>query len=157
MSRNLGSFGRAPEPVGEPDTFEYFGATFRVNPEFGQLNFIDFMEHAGSLDDNSAEAAVQVKEALRITLHPEDFDPFWVASLANRQTTTDLMGLFEAILKAVAETESERPTGRPSVSSDGPGVILPSSVSPPADPAMERFAGRPDQQAAVLMMRRASA
>ena len=114
---DLGSFGTAkPEPE-QVDTFGFFGATIRVNPAFGELDLADFFEVAASIDEkDNAQAMGALKAVFRACIHPEDFDTFWATAKRERQGIEDLMGVVMAVVEAVAD----RPTVRPSDSSAGP-------------------------------------
>lgn len=114
---DLGSFGVETDEVVEPDTFTYFGTTVRVSPAFGELDVADFFEAAASIDQgNVATATAALKGVFRSCIVAEDFDAFWSTAKAHRQGIEDLMEIIMVIVEAVAE----RPTQRPSVSSDGP-------------------------------------
>jgi hypothetical protein len=148
---SLGSFGRVVAAPAELDTFEFFGLTVRIDPTFGELSIIDFFESHGDLETSATAAMVATKEMLRVAIVKDDFDSFWEAALLNRQSSDDLMAIYQAITEAIAG----RPTSQPSVSTVGLEVTPLRSVSPPADPAMDRLSGRGDLQSALLEARQA--
>lgn len=112
---SLGSYGEAPAEV-ETDTFTYFGVDLRINPEVGELAYVDFMEANGKLDWNDPSAMVAMKDFLRVVVHPEDFEQFWSLAKVNRQGIWDLAPMAMELIEASAG----RPTGRSSDSSTGP-------------------------------------
>lgn len=121
---SLGAFGVKRDAGVEPETFEFFGETVRVNPAFGELDLADFMEAAVSVEDDSMAALSLLKGTFRSCVHAEDFDLFWSTAKRERQSIQDLL----TILYAVVEAVTDRPTERPSGSSDGPQAMSGSSV-----------------------------
>lgn len=144
---SLGNFG-VERPAHEAD-FGYFGKTVRVHPDLSDLALIEFMESAVAIESMGAgEAMGSVSKMLRSLVHPEDFDVFWKAARANRQTIEDLTTLAEALIESVAD----RPTVRPSGSSDGPlstGASSPVVSSSPVVRDLEAK-GRPDLALVVV-------
>lgn len=150
---SLGVFGTVrPEP--DPDTFDYFGAQIRSNPDVSELDLIDFMEVAEGieLDDpaQSIAAMVDVKRFIRACIHPADFAEFWQLSRANRQELVDLVKIGSELVEAAVG----RPTGRPSDSTGGPPSTLLRSSEGSETAAREflarRYPARPDLQLAAL-------
>ena len=133
---HLGSFGQE-NPVAEV-TFDYFGVQMRANPEIGELDYIDFMETAGAVDTQSAEAAGLLKNFGRMCLHPDDFDTFWATAKKHRQGIEAVFKVLTAIVEAVAD----RPTERSSSSAATPTTGGTSSAAGP----LARLEGRPDLQ-----------
>jgi hypothetical protein len=141
MGGSLGSFGTPREAYDE--TFDYFGKEVRVHPDLSDLALLEFAELGAGLSDASGRDAIAAVWAmLRNLVHPDDFDMFWAAARANRQTLEDLTDLCEALVEAVAE----RPTKRPSDSSDGQRSTGASSGDVYSLPAVQRLErqGRPD-------------
>lgn len=120
---HLGDFGEAP-PEMEVDTFNFFGASLRINPELSDLSFVDFIEMHGALDGNDPTAMVAIKDFLRGVVHPEDFDEFWTLSKKNRQRLDDLAPIAMGLIEAV----TGRPTEGSSDSSSGPSATGASSM-----------------------------
>jgi len=121
--------------------FEYFGVVVRVNPDLTDLNQIEFLENASSIDEsNATRGMLAIGTYLRDLVHPDDWDVFWRASKANRQQLDDLMQTAHAIVEAV----SGFPTGRLSGSSAGQSTTKPRSG---AGTSSARRAGR--RQAAI--------
>lgn len=156
---SIGSFGTAREAVAEELTFDYFGEQYRVHPDATDLALVEFMDLAASIEigaggkvtPESIGAGVQslaaIMSALRELVHPDDFAAVWRAAKANRQTIEDLTELAMGLAAAVAD----RPTVRPSDSSDGPSSTEQSSTGDSSSPVSHlsvarRFEeqGRPD-------------
>jgi hypothetical protein len=145
-TRHLGELGTRRDPVDV--TFAWFGETIRVNPQYSDLLFIEFLDAAATVDMNSRTAAQKATMAfLRDQIHPEDWDKFVALNKANNQQFADMLDLAGGIVKAVAGF----PTGRPSDSSDGPQPTKPSSTgaSSSVASAMAQLQGRPDLKMAI--------
>ncbi len=145
---DLGSFGEAV--TADPDTFTYFGSALTIRPEFGPLDLMDWIEMAGSLDDQSAEGYNAVKDLARLVFG-DSYDEFWATAKRNRQTQEQVMEAVQAVVAA----QAKRPTLRSSDSSDGPQVTeeksepdLPSSVQ--RQVLKHEMAGRPDLALMIL-------
>lgn len=146
---SLGQFGETRD--GLVDTFGYFGHEVRVNPDLSELDIIDFMETALSVDNQDPKAILILKKFLRELIHPDDFDVFWDAARANRQRVEDV----QAVTKAIIEAVTGRPTGQPSDSSRGPSNMLTTSKGTSSDRVLTRLDGRPDLQLALVKARQA--
>lgn len=149
---HLGEMGVARE---EHDaTFGYFGTTIRVHPDLSDIAVFDlFTDVATAVDGADAENAEDVAklvEALRAVaatlVHPDDAEEFWRLARANRQSLDDVAGLAMRLLGALAD----RPTERPSVSSDGPSSTAATSGGGSSLPALRLLENRPDLAVAVL-------
>jgi hypothetical protein len=144
---SLGSFGKRKDR--SERTFGFFDLTVRVNPTFGQLDLVDFMESARAVEQDDPSAMALVKDVLRAAVHPDDFDAFWRVAKTEQQDVEDLMAVLHAIVEALAE----RPTSQPSDSSAGLPTTAPrSSGGSDALAAKRRLEeqGRPDLAVAVL-------
>jgi hypothetical protein len=145
---SLGQLGkaRAPQPVEvEPVTFDWFdlneaaGNAVRLADEFNQVELIDLMDVARTLDANDPSAVAIIKDGFHMVVHPDDFDAFWAEARRNRQTIEDLTG----VLTALFEAATDRPTQRQPDSSAGlPATVANSQVvsssavsSGPVEPA----------------------
>jgi hypothetical protein len=118
-------------------TFGYFGETIRVNPDLTEVDMIDFLDSANSVDQNDPKSMTMVKDLVRAHVHPDDFDQFWELRRKNRQGVQATVATVWQIVAAV----TQRPTGRPSDSSGGPPVTsqpLPDTSSPQAGPPSPR-------------------
>ena len=156
---NIASFGTPQAEEVEPDTFEYFGETIRLNPNFSELDYLDFMEEAGSIDEMSIQAIGVTKRFLKAMVHPDDFGLWWEVARKNRQGIQDLLVIANKLLTVM----TGRPTEAPSGSLAGRQVTTVSSKldsSSPESPLtdMDRRVidrklaeGRPDMANAALM------
>lgn len=137
---SLGSLGQSHGPADV--TFDWFGTEIRCHPEISETIIVDHMETLSTIDQNSAQAIVFVKEFLKGCIHPDDFDTYWALAVKHRQDTEDHMKVSKAVLEAAAK----RPTGQSSDSSAG----LPSSTGESMASLLEQaMPGRPDLQAGV--------
>lgn len=137
----LGDFGTS-RPAHEAE-FGYFGHTIRVHPNLSDLALIEFMESAVAIDSmDGADAMVAVSRMLRSLVHPDDWSTFWDAARANRQQIDDMTGLAEKLIESL----TDRPTERPSDSSDGPPSTDEKSPVVSSSPVVRRLEqqGRPD-------------
>lgn len=148
---SLGRFG-VDRPANE-STFDYFEATLRVHPDLSEIAIVDLFDLMGGvadLDENDPKAASVAIDAIRkvgeVLVHPGDVAEFWRLTRAHRQTMEDVAGLAMALLSAL----TERPTRRPSDSSAGPQPTGTTSGDGSALPALRLLEGRPDLQVAVL-------
>ncbi len=145
----LGDLGVA-KGFPEPDTFDWFGSVVRTNPGMSDLVLADFIELASAVDIDDARQAAQamgvVKGFIRDLIHPDDFDSFWATAKRERQSLVDVLG----VGKVIVARQTDRPTMRPSVSTDGPSPTPTSSVSDVASTAASAHPGRPDLQVAAL-------
>lgn len=115
--------------------FGYAGVRYRVNPGLSEVDVMDFMDEAQSLDPNAPQAVTLVKRWARATIHPDDFDALWKVLRDRRQDSAQIMALMWAVLDGVTDL----PTGQPSASSGGlPNTSQNSqggSSAPDADPS----------------------
>jgi hypothetical protein len=153
-THHLGELGE-PRPAATL-TFGWFGSTMRVGEDAGDLQFIEFMEHAMTLDANDqVEGMRAVTSFLRSLVHADDWDEFWLLAKRNRQDFTDLMN----VAKAIVQANAGFPTGRPSDSSSGrPSTNKKSkgaSSSRRAARALQLLDGRPDLKMGLWQASRA--
>jgi hypothetical protein len=142
---SLGSFGTPHEPPqdqGEAQTFDYFGTEIKLERDFNQVQLVDLMESARTVDEDDPTAMVVVKDTLRVLVDQEDFSTFWNLAKRNRQTLADLAQLMNALM----EVQTDRPTQQPSDSLAGRQPIDVNSLG-----ALPRLGsrGRPDLQLLV--------
>lgn len=138
---SLGSLG-TPRPA-RTDTFEWFGAAIRVNPDITDVTFAEFLEVASQYEDGTPEAFRVLRETMRMCVHPDDFDRYWALGLQHRQTTED----HAAVLKVVVEAAAGRPTQRSSGLSAGPAANEAESTP---DFVKRVTAGRPDLELGIM-------
>lgn len=147
----IGEFG-AERP--EADfSFGYFGSVLRVHPDLtavAVLNLfaeIDAISKAAADDTEAMSKAFAAVRSIASTLvHPDDADEFWTLARQHRQTLEDLGELAMKMLEAI----TERPTSRPSDSSDGPSATSATSEGASPSPALRLLQSRPDLAVAVL-------
>jgi len=143
---SLGSFGTLHEvPTDQQDeaqTFDYFGTEIKLEQDFNQVELVDLMESARTIDENDPTAMVIVKDTLRVLIDPDDFTTFWDLARRKRQTLEDLARLMQMLMEA----QTDRPTQQPSDSSVGRQAIDVSSLGALLPPGSR---GRPDLQLLV--------
>lgn len=141
MGVNLGPLGVEPQAAeDDPTTFNWFGTQIRAISQFNELELVDLMERADSIDVDDIKAAVAVKDMLRLIVNAEDFDTFWTIAKAKNQKLDDLMRVFQVLMEAT----SGRPTQQPSDSSVGRQATQPSLPGGSSSPASVGRPGRPD-------------
>ena len=146
---HLGSFGETHES--SDITFDYFGQTIRANPELGELDYVEFMDKAGSVEAEGALGLSFVKDFARLCIASDQFDEFWGLARKHKQHVEDVF----KVLRAIVEQVSDRPTTQPSDSSDGRTTTGTKSEAGLSSTLQERLAGRPDLQLLVLQQQRA--
>jgi hypothetical protein len=131
---------------------EFFGEQFGLNAEVSEFSLMEFAEAAADgLDANAMAGMAAMMRLIKECIVTDDVSRFLKSARKNRAGSEDLI----PILKATFEQVTERPTGLPSDSSDGQSATVPSSVVSAVDKGLERLAGRPDLQLAVLHSRSA--
>lgn len=146
---HLGSFGETHDA--DEITFDYFGATIHANPELGELDYVDFMDKAGSVEASGALGLSFVKDFGRLCIATDDFDEFWALARKHKQHVEDVF----KVLRAIVEQVADRPTTQPSGSSDGQTTTGTKSGDGLSSTLSEHLAGRPDLQLLVLGQQRA--
>ena len=138
---------------------EQFAVTFPVPP----MALMEFAHIAvGDVDSNDMEGLNAMYELLESVIEPDDWQRFKRHAKKTRAVDKDLMMLVRKVIRG----ETDRPTVRPSDSSDGPEVTAPSSESEqdsaePEDLQLrvvrrEEALGRPDRALMVLMAHEAA-
>jgi hypothetical protein len=138
----LGDFGTERPAVEE--SFGFFGAVVRVNPDISDLAVIEMFCRLAAIDE--AEAASVSRSISKALIHPDDVDLFLRTAVAHRQTIEDLVTVGLKIIEAL----TARPTQLPSASSDGQPTTTMSSGADSSSRALQLLDGRPDLQVAVL-------
>ncbi len=121
---------------------DFFGETFRLTDDPADIEFayLEFCEAAADTDASSTAGGAAVMSLLRAALADGEWDRFKSVARKNRaRTERDLM----PIVVALVEGQTDRPTQRPSDSSDGPPATAPSSTDGSYSLA-SRLQGRPD-------------
>ena len=138
---DLGELGVAREP--EVITFGYFGERLRTNPALTDVAIMRMVRRLLAVDVKGGLEAMGVFEGMVSDLvHAEDVERFWDLAERNRQTLEDIGDTVEQIMEGV----TERPTVRPSDSSDGPARTEPNSAGDSSLAVIHRLEakGRPD-------------
>lgn len=145
---HIGDLGIEKEPV--VDTFGYFGATIRTNPDLTDIAALEAFESV-----HKAQDRVSVLEALRgvmsTLIHPDDVDLCWTLARQHRQGIEEIGALAAQLL----EVATDRPFSQPAGSSDGPSTTATSSADVSDSPALHVLEGRPDLQVAVIRAKKA--
>jgi hypothetical protein len=141
MGRSIGSFGteHPDDTNADPDTFDWFGSTVRLTTALNEVELIDFMDAARKINDQDIAAMAIIKDMFVMVIHPDDFTRFWAVAKEKRQGLEELVQLFMALLEAI----TDRPTQRPSDSSNGQPTTVASSQ---VDSSASELSGRPDLQ-----------
>jgi hypothetical protein len=144
---NIGDFGAAVREVkkarsGDPDTFTFYGETFRIADEIGVMPLMEFAAAASSgLDSAEVEGMAAMYAMLADCLadeerdengklvRPAEFPRFRQVAKQHKADGDTLL----AVCTRVYEVVSGRPTEQPSDSSDGQ-----SSTSPSSSPSRAR-------------------
>jgi hypothetical protein len=132
-------------------SIECMGESFEVHPTMSFWALNDFAEAMAMAGDDVVEAqSFKVITALiKDCIVAEDWQRFEAVTRAKRASVEDLM----SVVTAMTAANAQRPTGRPSDSSDGPeGTALSSGLSA-ADKALAASGLRPDQKLAILRAR----
>jgi hypothetical protein len=119
------------------------GETFEVPEYVAPIALMRYSEGAvRGIDSSSPEGMAAMYVVLRACIVADDWDRFEQLALRERLTHTDLL---EVVTQAF-EVISDRPTERPSDSSDGPRDIEPRSEDDSSSRIIRRLeeAGRPD-------------
>jgi hypothetical protein len=101
---------------------EEFRAAWPV-PAMALAEFAHVAQDGANSDDMTGLAAMY--DLFESVIEPEDWDRFKRHAKKSRATDKDLM----LLVRKVITGQTDRPTVRPSVSSDGPEVTAPSSES----------------------------
>lgn len=121
-------------------TFE--GQSFTLASKVGLMPLMKFAHIARQgVDANDMEGLVAIYDMLRNVIADEDWERFESHATTVRADGDDLMGLVQQAIQAI----SERPTERPSDSSDGPQTTSDSSAGDSSSRVIRRLEeqGRP--------------
>lgn len=125
----------------------FCGETFRAADRIGALSVMRFAKIAqGGADSSDMDGLAAMYDLLEQCIDPADWPRFERTADQKRAGDEELFDVIGQVMAA----QSDRPTVRPSASSDGPSVTAPRSTSTPADRAIAREAGRPDLQLAIV-------
>jgi hypothetical protein len=118
-----------------------FGEVFETE-SISEFSLLEFAEGAANVDEaNGLAALASIMLLLREAIPAKDWPRFSALCRKHKAKTEDLMPI---IVEAVQQ-ESERPTERPSVSSDGPVTTVPRSAGDSSSRVIEQYEaeGRP--------------
>ena len=132
-------------------TVEFFGETFDLQDEPNTFALMEFAEAASTTDDNSLEGLAAVFRLVEAAVTAEDWPRFKALARKNKAGVEDVLPVAVAVFQA----QTGRPTVRSSDSSDGPSDTEQSSTSDSLIRVLDREAGRPDRQLAILKMHEA--
>ena len=137
---DLGELGTRHDPA-EPLTFGYLGSVIRTHPNLSDVQVMRLVSRLDAAESTSGRAAVKLfGEIVEVLVHPDDLDEFWEIAERERQTIDDLGDTVEQILSGVID----RPTERPSASSDGPPHTEANSPADSSSRALILLKDRPD-------------
>ena len=134
----------------------FFGETFRTADKIGLMPLMRFAVIAkGGVDASEMAGLVALHDLIAQCLADDEWERFQDHATAVRAEGDDLL----EVVKQVFEVLSERPTQRPSVSSDGPLTAEPKSTAGSSSPAVLHFEsiGRPDLSVVPMRIARSQA
>jgi hypothetical protein len=135
-------------------TVEFFGEQFRIADRIGLMPMMRFAKAAkAGVDSNDLDGLAAMYDLLEQCLADDEWARFERHADRHRADGDELM----EVVSKVFEVLSERPTRRPSDSSDGPSTTSPSSTDASSSRALRQLDGRPDLQIAVLRAQEARA
>lgn len=126
----------------------FYGETFTVVENVGDFAFMEFAEAAERVDTESLAGLAAIMRLLKAAVVPEDWARFQATARKNRASVEVCMELVMTLF----EEETDRPTGRPSVSSDGPRTIEPKSEAGSSS-VVTRLAGQGRPDLALIAIR----
>ena len=146
------------------ETVEFFGEQFALEDTMSEFALMEFAEVAESgVGQNGMAGMAAILRLIRSCIVDEDavdddgkpcapfgIQHFLASARKHRASHDDLIPVLDVAFNGV----TERPTSRPSDSSDGPPSIALKSVSVSEDKGLELLNGRPDLQLAVQHMKR---
>lgn len=141
---HLGEVGQSYD--GRDDTFTFQGNVLRVNPDFSELDLIDFMEKAQQVGENDPSNVTMVKDLFRGLVHKDDFETFWEACRKSRQKPATMVELYSKVVEKMAD----RPSEPLSASSSGQRPTATTSKEDSFHEVLLQHDGRPDLQAVAV-------
>jgi hypothetical protein len=132
---------------------EFGGETFTTADRIGLMPLMRFAKVAkAGVDSASMEGLAAMYDMLEQCIAPQDWPRFVEAANRTHADGDELM----AVVARVFEVLTERPTSRPSDSSDGPSTTPRASEGGLSSRVAERLEGRPDLQLMVMRAQQAS-
>lgn len=135
---------------------DFAGESFRTADRIGVMPLMRFAKVAqAGVDANEMAGLAAMYDLLEQCIDPADWLRFQAHADKVRADGDELM----AVVKAVIEALSDRPTSRPSDSSDGPSTTSTSSLADSSSQVIVDFErkGRPQLAAQVLLAQQARA
>lgn len=129
-------------------SIEFFGEQIALADEISEWALMEFAEAAEHTDEASLGGYAAVMRLLEEAVAAQDWQRFRSLARKNKATSAQCM----PAVVAVFEAQTDRPTSRPAVSSDGPPATAPSSTVGSSS-LVTSLSGRPDLQVAVLRAR----
>lgn len=126
----------------------FYGEKFTFVDSVGDFAFMEFAEAAERVDTESLAGLAAIMRLLKAAVVPEDWPRFQAAARKNRASVEVCMELVMTLF----EEETDRPTVRPSVSSDGPRTIEPKSEEGSSS-VVTRLAGQGRPDLALIAIR----
>lgn len=131
----------------------FHGETFTIADRIGLMPLMRFAKVAqGGVDSNDLAGLAAMYDLLEQCIAPADWQRFQDVADRSRADGEQLMEVVAEVMTVL----SERPTSRPSGSSDGPLITEPKSAGGFSSPVMDRLSGRPDLQLIVVRSQQAS-
>ncbi len=126
---------------------EFGGESFAVADRIGHMALMRFAKAAqAGVDSSDMAGLAAMYDLLEQCIDPADWPRFEKAADRTRADGEELMRVVVEVMARV----TDRPTSRPSASSDGPRVTEPRSEVDFSSPVMDRLSGRPDLQLMVV-------
>lgn len=128
------------------DQVEFCGERFTIADKIGLMPLMRFAKVGkAGVDSDSLEGLVAMYDLLEQCLSPAEWQRFQDTADKHRADADELL----AVVTKVFEVLSERPTSRPSDSSDGPSTDGANSTAEVSS-ALAQLRGRPDLAVAVV-------
>lgn len=124
----------------------FYGETFNFVDNVGDFALMEFAESAERVDTESLAGLAAIMRLLKAAVVEDEWTGFQATARKNKATVEACMKL----VMEVFEREADRPTVRPSGSSDGPPPTAGKSVDVSSLRVAQRLEGRPDLQLMVL-------
>lgn len=132
----------------------FAGETFTVADRIGLMPLMRFAKVAqAGVDSADLEGLAAMYDLLEQCIAPQDWRRFQAAADRARSDGEELMGVVGEVMRLL----TDRPTSRPSDSSDGPSSTAPNSTGGSSSRVARRLAARPDLQLMVMQSQEARA
>ena len=140
-----------PDPA---DLVEFYGEKFTMADRIGLMPLMRFAKFAkAGVDSADMAGLAAMYDLLEQCIDPADWERFEACADKHRADGEELL----EVVTAVIERLTDRPTTRPSTSSDGPQTTGTSSTASSSSDASRLLPGRPDLQLFVVQAQEARA